>query len=67
MFADLKMVDRARMSRDSLARFILMTKKGYRDPPYHNWKHAFSVAHFCYLLIKNLRLVEGGILRLVAG
>lgn len=37
-------------------RFCLMVKKGYRDPPYHNWMHAFSVTHFCYLLYKNLGL-----------
>ncbi|XP_042627675.1 cGMP-dependent 3',5'-cyclic phosphodiesterase-like [Cyprinus carpio] len=40
----------------TLARFCLMVKKGYRDPPYHNWMHAFSVSHFCYLLYKNLQL-----------
>lgn len=33
-------------------------KKGYRDAPYHNWVHAFSVAHFAYLMIKNLNLVK---------
>jgi len=37
-----------------VARFVLMVKKGYRDPPYHNWSHAFSVTHFCYLLLKNV-------------
>uniref|UniRef100_A0A8C3TX41 Phosphodiesterase n=1 Tax=Catharus ustulatus TaxID=91951 RepID=A0A8C3TX41_CATUS len=41
-----------------LSRFCLMVKKGYRDPPYHNWMHAFSVSHFCYLLYKNLELVN---------
>lgn len=40
----------------SAHRFCLMVKKGYRDPPYHNWMHAFSVSHFCYLLYKNLEL-----------
>lgn len=39
-------------------RFCLMVKKGYRDPPYHNWMHAFSVSHFCYLLYKNLGLAN---------
>uniref|UniRef100_A0A8C0JQR9 Phosphodiesterase n=1 Tax=Canis lupus dingo TaxID=286419 RepID=A0A8C0JQR9_CANLU len=39
-------------------RFCLMVKKGYRDPPYHNWMHAFSVSHFCYLLYKNLELTN---------
>lgn len=38
-----------------------MVKKGYRNPPYHNWMHAFSVTHFCYTLYKNcngLRLLS---------
>lgn len=39
-------------------RFILMVRRGYRDPPYHNWSHAFSVAHFGYLLLKNLNLMQ---------
>lgn len=39
-------------------RFVLMVRKGYRDPPYHNWMHAFSVFHFTYVLIKRLRLVQ---------
>uniref|UniRef100_A0A3Q0RKS0 PDEase domain-containing protein n=1 Tax=Amphilophus citrinellus TaxID=61819 RepID=A0A3Q0RKS0_AMPCI len=41
---------------DTTPMFCLMVKKGYRDPPYHNWMHAFSVSHFCYLLYKNLGL-----------
>lgn len=35
-----------------------MVKKGYRNPPYHNWIHAFSVAHFAYVMAKNARLHE---------
>ena len=35
-----------------------MVRKGYRDPPYHNFSHAYSVAHFAYLMLKNLQLVE---------
>ena len=41
-----------------MCRFLLMVKKGYRNPPYHNWMHAFSVAHFGYLCIKNLQLAD---------
>ena len=44
-------------------RFILMVRRGYRDPPYHNWIHAFSVAHFCFAAITNLKLVERRMLR----
>lgn len=29
-----------------------MVQKGYRDVPYHNWGHAFSVGHFCYLILR---------------
>ena len=43
----------------TLHRFVLMVKKGYRDPPYHNWSHAFSVAHFCYTLFKNCGGLSG--------
>ena len=39
-------------------RFLLMVRKGYRNPPYHNWIHAFTVAHFCYLLFKNARITH---------
>ncbi|CAB0028004.1 unnamed protein product [Trichogramma brassicae] len=58
MFEDLNFIKRWRIKKNVLARFTLYVKKGYRDAPYHNWMHAFSVAHFAYLLIKNLRLVE---------
>ena len=34
-----------------------MVRKGYRDPPYHNWSHAFAVLHFCYLLYKNTKVL----------
>lgn len=36
----------------------MYVEKGYRDAPYHNWRHAFSVAHFAYLLIRNLDLIN---------
>ena len=61
MVADI--VIRWRIPRDGLARFILMVKRGYRDPPYHNWSHGFTVAHFCYLIIDNCDLVTKGVIR----
>ncbi|XP_011498847.1 PREDICTED: cGMP-dependent 3',5'-cyclic phosphodiesterase-like [Ceratosolen solmsi marchali] len=60
MFADLDFIRRWKIRKNVLARFILYVKKGYRDAPYHNWMHAFSVAHFAYLLMKNLNLVRDG-------
>ncbi|CAI8043683.1 cGMP-dependent 3',5'-cyclic phosphodiesterase, partial [Geodia barretti] len=41
---------RWKLQPSTLAKFILMVKRSYRDPPYHNWYHALSVAHFCYVL-----------------
>ncbi|XP_015706469.1 cGMP-dependent 3',5'-cyclic phosphodiesterase [Coturnix japonica] len=56
MLQDMNFISTYKMDRGTLTRFCLMVKKGYRDPPYHNWMHAFSVSHFCYLLYKNLEL-----------
>ena len=44
------------MPLETLCRFTLRVKKGYRDNPYHNWTHAFSVFHMAYTLVHNLRL-----------
>ncbi|KAL0973490.1 hypothetical protein UPYG_G00204670 [Umbra pygmaea] len=58
MFEDMGFINAYKIDVHTLARFCLMVKKGYRDPPYHNWTHAFSVSHFCYLLYKNLGLAN---------
>uniref|UniRef100_A0AAZ3P3S0 Phosphodiesterase n=1 Tax=Oncorhynchus tshawytscha TaxID=74940 RepID=A0AAZ3P3S0_ONCTS len=58
MFEDMGFINAYKIDLHTLARFCLMVKKGYRDPPYHNWTHAFSVSHFCYLLYKNLGLAN---------
>ncbi|XP_067322519.1 cGMP-dependent 3',5'-cyclic phosphodiesterase isoform X1 [Anolis sagrei] len=58
MLQDMNFISSYKIDRQTLVRFCLMVKKGYRDPPYHNWMHAFSVSHFCYLLYKNLELVN---------
>ncbi|KAJ8276686.1 hypothetical protein COCON_G00084380 [Conger conger] len=58
MFEDMGFISTYKINLHTLARFCLMVKKGYRDPPYHNWMHAFSVSHFCYLLFKNLQLTN---------
>ncbi|KAH1014356.1 hypothetical protein HUJ04_003203 [Dendroctonus ponderosae] len=60
MMKDLGFIDSFNIKADTLARFILYVRKGYRDVPYHNWSHAFSVAHFAYLALKNFQLVEKG-------
>ncbi|XP_078368961.1 cGMP-dependent 3',5'-cyclic phosphodiesterase-like [Oculina patagonica] len=56
MFEDLGMIEKWKIPREVIVRFSLMVRKGYRNPPYHNWSHAFTVAHFCYLLYKNAKI-----------
>ncbi|KAK3786950.1 hypothetical protein RRG08_037415 [Elysia crispata] len=36
---------------DDLVRFTLTVRKNYRNVPYHNWTHAFSVAHSMFVVI----------------
>ncbi|KAG7203775.1 hypothetical protein KM043_013797 [Ampulex compressa] len=60
MFDDLGLIQHWKIKMSTLARFILYVKKGYRNAPYHNWMHAFSVAHFAYLLVRNLQLINEG-------
>ncbi|XP_067009440.1 cGMP-dependent 3',5'-cyclic phosphodiesterase [Anabrus simplex] len=60
MLDDLGLIQHFRIKREPLIRFIMFVKKGYRDTPYHNWMHAFSVTHFAYVLIKNLNLIDQG-------
>jgi len=53
MFQDLGFCERWKIRENTLVRFVLTVRRGYRDPPYHNWVHAWTVAHFSYLLLKN--------------
>lgn len=58
MLDDLDLIRTFKLNRANLARFVLYVRRGYRDTPYHNWTHAFTVTHFSYLLLKNLELVS---------
>ena len=40
------------LDQDKLLRFCLTVSKNYRLVSYHNWEHAFSVAHCMYWVIK---------------
>ena len=54
MFHELGFISRFNLDLNTLVQFSLTVKQGYRDSvPYHNWWHAFSVAHFFYLICKN--------------
>ena len=43
----------SRFDLDELWRFVLTVRKNYRKVPYHNWTHAFAVAHCMYLVIRS--------------
>ncbi|KAK3090258.1 hypothetical protein FSP39_010459, partial [Pinctada imbricata] len=40
---------------DDITRFTLTVRKNYRNVPYHNWAHAFSVAHAVFTVIKTAK------------
>jgi len=53
---------RLQMDREAMLHFLLTIRKNYRQIPYHNWNHAFEVAHamFCLLKTKHrFSLLEG--------
>lgn len=41
-----------RLDMDTLIRFTLSVRKGYRPVAYHNWAHAFAVAHSMCVIMK---------------
>ncbi|CAK1553954.1 unnamed protein product [Leptosia nina] len=51
MFDDL--FDLSNFDRLSMVKFILTVRKNYRNVPYHNFDHGWSVAHAMYVIIKN--------------
>ena len=58
MFQDIAQLDPINANRfdmESLTRFVLTVRKNYRNVPYHNWSHAFSVAHAMYTMIKQTK------------
>ena len=52
MFTDLVDVSSFQFDLDQCLKFTLTVAKSYRNVEYHNWDHAFSVAHCMYWLLK---------------
>ena len=46
-----RLVNTSKFDQDKLLRFCLTVSRNYRPIPYHNWDHAFSVAHCMYYII----------------
>lgn len=65
MFEQLGFTKALKISNKTLISFVLTARMGYRDLPYHNWAHAFSVAHFSFLLMFRLNLIHRCLITLV--
>ncbi|CAB3403418.1 unnamed protein product [Caenorhabditis bovis] len=51
-FEDLGFTYQFRINKRKLSYLVLRISAGYRPVPYHNWSHAFAVAHFCWLVLR---------------
>jgi hypothetical protein len=47
----LGLLARFRISPTAFAGFVADVAAGYRDNPFHNWRHAFTVMHQCWLFL----------------
>ena len=52
MFQATGLLQRFRVPVDTCRRFIAEVHKGYRNNPYHNWRHAFDVTQMTYMLTR---------------
>ena len=50
-----ELVDKELFDSDQLLKFALTVCKNYRKEPYHNWDHAFHVAHCMYCILKEAK------------
>lgn len=56
MFKATGMLDRFQVQDDLCRRFITAAHKGYRNNPYHNWRHAFDVTQMAYCITRQTTL-----------
>lgn len=54
IFEELDLLNLFQIPPENLKSFLLQIRRKYRDNPFHNWYHGFSVLHFAYLAIRNL-------------
>jgi hypothetical protein len=58
MFADLGLIDAFKIAPEKLQRFFMTVRSNYRDNPFHNWYHGFSVMHFAYFMLRQTNMYE---------
>ncbi|XP_050695412.1 dual 3',5'-cyclic-AMP and -GMP phosphodiesterase 11A-like isoform X2 [Eriocheir sinensis] len=58
MFSDLRLTSRFKIEYKTLLRWLITVKRNYRNVTYHNWRHAFNVAHNMFALLKSCNLMS---------
>nr|XP_039272935.1 LOW QUALITY PROTEIN: cGMP-specific 3',5'-cyclic phosphodiesterase-like [Styela clava] len=53
MFMDLNLIERFKINKNILCRWICSVRKNYRPVKYHNWRHAFNVCQSMFCMIKS--------------
>merc|ERR1711871_408997 len=56
MFADLGLIDQYNFQERCFRVFLSKVSQGYRNNPYHNWRHGFSVLQFAYTMLRETHL-----------
>ena len=58
MFIEYSLLSHFKMDVDKFHRFICEVQAGYKDNPYHNFYHAFSVLHIGYLVLQKTSVTQ---------
>ncbi|CAL4108302.1 unnamed protein product, partial [Meganyctiphanes norvegica] len=51
LFHELGFISKFKIESRVLVRWLITVQRNYRKVPYHNWRHAFNVAHNMYCLL----------------
>ncbi|XP_071749509.1 high affinity cGMP-specific 3',5'-cyclic phosphodiesterase 9A isoform X2 [Lepeophtheirus salmonis] len=58
MYYELGIVDELEINPIILKKFLIRVQEGYRNNPFHNFRHSFSVTQMMYVLIHTCKLNE---------
>jgi len=58
MYRQLGLINALNIQTDTLRRFLAAVHSGYRDNPFHNFRHCFCVTQMMYVLINSCHLEE---------
>ena len=56
MFTRLGLIERFNLDRGRLENFAKELSRKYNRVPYHNFTHAFNIAHMCYIIVRTTQL-----------